>query len=187
MKAALPIQPYGICRRQKGSSLLEVLIAVLIMSFGLLALGSLTAASVQYGKTAQFQTIGVQLAGDFSDRMRANFTGFQTNAYNKTTTYAALTAVVAVPTCAGGTACTVAEIAAIDLAQWRNDLRNGLPGGDAFVVRDTTNSQAVDIWIMWSEATLADGLSTASNNDCPAAAVVSVNPLPRCAYFRISI
>lgn len=185
----MPIQPVRrpvMPGQQTGSSLLEVLIAVLIMSFGLMALGSLTAASVQYGKNAQFQTIGVQLASDISDRMRANLGGFQVNSYNKTTAYAPLAAALVVPPCAGGV-CTAAEIAAVDLAQWRNNLRSGLPGGDAFVMRDLTNSQAVDIWIMWSEATQLAGLSVSSNADCPAAAVAAVNPQPRCAYFRFSI
>ncbi|MGY8904994.1 MAG: type IV pilus modification protein PilV [Burkholderiales bacterium] len=174
---------------QHGSSLLEVLIAVLIMSFGLLALGSLTAASVQYGKSAQFQTIGVQLAGEFADRMRSNFKGFIDNSYNKTSVYVSSNTVIALPSpaCTPTAVCNSAQIAAVDLVEWRNDLRRRLPGGDAYVLRDPVNPLAVDIWIMWSEATAAEGLSVASNNDCPAAAVAGVSPQPRCAYFRTSI
>lgn len=173
---------------QTGSSLLEVLIAVLIMSFGLLALGSLTAASVQYGKSAQFQTIGVQLIGDLTDRMRGNIEGFAASSYNKTTVYVSSNAALTAPgTNCTSTACTSAQLAAWDLHEWRTDLRRRLPGGDAYVLRDTVNPLAVDVWIMWSEATLAEGLSVASNADCPAAAITGVSPAPRCAYFRVSI
>lgn len=174
---------------QRGSSLLEVLIAVLIMSFGMLALGNLTVASLQYGKLSQFQTISVQLAADLTDRMRANIVGFGSSAYNKTTVYTSSNAVIATPSpaCNSGAPCTAAQLAALDLVQWRNDLRSRLPGGDAYVVRSTTNSSAVDVWIMWTESSQDVGLSTLNNTDCPAAAVVSVSPLPRCVYFRVNI
>lgn len=176
-------------QHESGSSLIEVLIAVLIMSFGLLSLGSLTAASVQYGKFAQFQTIGLQLATDLSDRMRANTKAFQSNEYDLTNTYSSSSAVIATPTpsCSGASVCTKSQIAALDLVEWRNDLRRRLPGGDAYVLRDTTNPLAVDVWIMWSEGTVATGLETAGGNDCPAAAISGVSPVPRCAYFRFSI
>lgn len=178
-------------RGQRGASLLEVLIAILIMSFGLLALAGLTATSVQYGKMAQFQTIGVQLASDYVDRMRANADGFLLNAYNKTAVYAVSTAAATIPACAVSTACTAAETAAIDQAEWINSLRQRLPGGDAYVLRDTTNTLSVDIWIMWTEGAVAEGsdtrVLTGSNPDCPAAAVSGLGTVPRCVYFRATI
>ncbi len=170
---------------QVGASLLEVLIAIVIMSFGLLALAGMTTASLQYSKIAQFQTIGVQMSVDISDRMRANTDGFKANSYNKTTVYSSSTAAITVPTCATATACTSAEIASIDLAQWRNALRSNMPGGDAYVQRDTVNTLAVDIWIMWTDVGLANGL--AANAACPAAAVAAGTSAPRCLYFRAVI
>jgi type IV pilus assembly protein PilV len=168
--------------QELGASLLEVLIAILIMSFGLLALAGMTTASLQYSKIAQFQTIGVQLSVDLSDRMRANTDGFMSNSYNKTTVYSSSTAAITVPACAVATACTSSEIASIDLAQWRNALRVSMPGGDAFVQRDVSNPLAVDIWIMWTDVGLATGLS--ANAACPSAAVASGSSAPRCLYFR---
>jgi type IV pilus assembly protein PilV len=170
---------------QRGASLLEVLIAIVIMSFGLLALAGMTTASLQYSKIAQFQTIGVQQAVDISDRMRANAAGFMANSYNKTTVYSSATAAVTLPTCANATNCTSAEVASIDLAQWRNTLRLNFPGGDAFVRRDTVNPLAVDIWIMWTDVGLATGL--AANAACPAAAISAGSAAPRCLYFRAVI
>ncbi len=115
-------------RRQSGASLLEVLIAILIMSFGLLALGGLAAASIQYGKLAQFQTIGVQLASEYADRMRANADAFPIGGYDKKTVYSGSSSLVSVPSCAVAILCSSAEIANIDKAEWINSLRQRLPG-----------------------------------------------------------
>jgi type IV pilus assembly protein PilV len=171
--------------RELGASLLEVLIAIVIMSFGLLALGGLTAASVQYGKMAQFQTVGVQLAADIADRMRANVDGFMANSYNRTSAYSGTVAALTVPTCAIPAKCTPAEVAAVDVAEWRNSLRLGLPGGDAFVLRDAATPLTVDVWVMWTDPALATGLSAPS--PCPAAAIAGLTELPRCLYFRAAI
>ncbi|MES2412330.1 MAG: type IV pilus modification protein PilV [Pseudomonadota bacterium] len=185
-------------RRTRGASLLEVLIAIVIMSFGLLAMGGLTAASIQYGKMAQFQTIGVQLANDLADRMRANADGFNnvtglctSDCYNRTSAYSSTTAAITVPTCAG-TNCTYKEQADIDLAEWRNTLRTSLPGGDAYVVRDTVNKPAVDIWIMWIDPSLRAGtdtsLITSGSASCPTGAVATGSTtVPHCLYFRAGI
>ena len=173
------------CRRQSGASLLEVLIAIVIMSFGLLALGGLTAASIQYGKLAQFQTVGVQLASNITDRMRANVDGFMADSYNNVVIYSSTTAIIVVPTCTVPAKCTASELAAIDIAEWRNNLRLGLPGGDAYVLRDTATPMAVDLWVMWTDPALATGF--AATSACPAAAVAGLTTLPRCLYFRALI
>lgn len=185
-------------RFQKGSSLLEVLITMLIMSFGLLALGGLTAASLQYSKITQYQAIGSQLAVEYGDRMRGNVAGFQANNYNQTTAYTGASSVVTVPACATATKCTPAEVAAIDIAEWTNGLRRRLPGGGAYVVRDATNTLSTDIWVMWVEPNLdfntsADSLSVSATggDQCPAnagvAALPATTPAPRCMHFRMSL
>lgn len=185
-------------RFQKGSSLLEVLITMLIMSFGLLALGGLTAASLQYSKIAQFQAVGSQLAIEYGDRMRGNVAGFEANNYNQTTAYTGASGTVTVPACATVAKCTPAEVAAIDIAEWTNALRRRLPGGGAYVVRDATNTLSTDIWVMWVEPNLdfntsADTLSVSATggDQCPAnAGVASLpagTPVPRCMHFRMSL
>ena len=177
--------------RVAGASLLEVLIAILIMSFGLLALGGLTAAVQQYVKMAQFQSIGMHLGSELGERMRANVRAFQAGSYNKMAAYS--TAAVTAPPCLASP-CTVAEVAAIDLANWTNELRARLPGGDAFVRRDSVNPLAVDVWILWIDPDLQIGanekLEVVGANDCPAAAISGIAagaPTPRCMYYRISI
>lgn len=170
-------------KRQQGSSLLEVLIAILIMSFGLLALGGLAAAAQQYVKMAQFQSVGMALASDLGERMRGNVAGFQSDGYVRASAYS--TAAVTVPPCADASACTFAEMAAKDMAEWVGELRRRLPGGDAYVQRDATNTLATDIWILWVDPETAAPAFVANTN-CPATALTGA-PKLRCMYYRISL
>jgi type IV pilus assembly protein PilV len=123
------IRKLKLQQTQKGSSLLEVLVAILIMSFGLLGLAGMTMASLQYAKMAQFQTIGTQLAASYGDSIRGNVTGFMAGNYNQLATYTGASSGITVPVCTIPTKCTAAEIAAIDAAEWTNNLRRRLPGG----------------------------------------------------------
>jgi len=178
-------------RRLAGASLLEVLVAILVLSFGLLALAGLTGASLLYNKMAQFRAIGLDLAGDYTDRMRANIPGFQASAYDRTEAYDGAAAARAVPACAAPGQCTAGEIAQIDQAEWHNQLRARLPGGGAFVRRSMGNPLAVDLWIFWRDPDLRFGtastLAVGSSDECPEDAVSGVGDVPRCMYFRISI
>ena len=59
-------------RRQFGFSLVEVLIALVIMSVGMLGIAGLYVQSMQAGRTSMFRHHAVTLAGDVADRIRAN-------------------------------------------------------------------------------------------------------------------
>ncbi|SFU66940.1 type IV pilus assembly protein PilV [Polaromonas sp. YR568] len=180
---------------QKGSSLLEVLIAMLVMSFALLALSGATAAALLNSKLSQFQTIGSQLAQEYGERARGNVAGFRAGNYNQVTAYSGASGAVAVPPCAMPTNCTAAELAAIDVAEWTNALRRRLPGDGAYVTGDATNKLATDIWVIWNEPDLSFNASSlsvsASGGDrCPAPALAGLPAAaarPRCMYFRVSL
>jgi type IV pilus assembly protein PilV len=178
-------------RREAGVSLLEVMVAILIMSFGLLALGGLAAAAQQYVKMAQYQSIGMALASDLGERMRGNVQAFEKGSYARTAAYS--TAAANAPPCKIETACTADEMAAINMAQWIGELQQRLPGGDAYVQRDAVNPLATDVWLLWMDPDAQSGkvgLGVGATGDCPAAAVAGIKgdaPRPRCMYYRISI
>lgn len=170
--------------------MVEVLVAMVILAFGMLGMAGMTATSLQTSKMAQFQTVGAQLAASYGDSIRGNVNGFVANAYNlNTAQYTGAATALTVPACAVVTKCTAAETAAIDVAEWQNNLRRRLPAGGAWVVRDTDNTLAADLWIMYSEPSqVYDGVDTAvAGAACPSGSVASGVATPRCMYFRISL
>ncbi len=58
--------------RQGGFSLVEVLIALIILSVGMLGIAVLYVQSMQAGRTSMFRHHAITLAGDVADRIRAN-------------------------------------------------------------------------------------------------------------------
>jgi type IV pilus assembly protein PilV len=58
--------------REAGFSLLEVLVAVVVLSFGVLGVVGLQAAAVQANKDARFQTAAIRLSRELGDLMRGN-------------------------------------------------------------------------------------------------------------------
>ena len=59
-------------QHEAGFSLLEVLVAVVVLSFGVLGVVGLQAAAVQANKDARFQTAAIRLSRELSDLMRGN-------------------------------------------------------------------------------------------------------------------
>lgn len=156
-------------QQQHGFSLLEVLITLLILSLGLLGLAGLTGTSLRMSKASEFQGIALQLANDYADRMRGNPKAVVSGLYDLTDPYSASAAHQTVPSC---TACTAEDIAAIDRAEWTNNVRDRLPAGGAWV---THRGSSVRVWIIWEEP----GANTAPEPDiarCPAEALAGSPP-----------
>lgn len=171
---------------QQGVTLIEVLVAMVILSFGMISFAGLQASSIKHGKMAQHRTVAAQLASDFADRMRANATEAVNNAsYDFPQAYAPLGAALAIPACAA-VLCTEAEIAAIDLAQWRNLARTALPGGSLFSITDAAAPvvNAVDMWVLWQDPNQDDVNDVGMN--CPPEIGNNANG-PRCMHFRFTL
>jgi len=135
---------------QRGFTLLEVLIALLVLSIGLLGLAALQTIGLRSNQMGSMRTIATQLAYDISDRMRANPDGLTTaNQYY----------VIAVtdpkpdldPNC-DATTCTTAELADFDLSQWRSRVE-GLPGGLSSITQTTSGGFTTHtITVHWNES-----------------------------------
>jgi len=172
----------------RGASLIEVLVAILILSFGMLAMAGLHAAAFKYGKMSQFRGVATQLGSEFGDRMRANVPGALDGAYVFEEAYDRNADAVTVPACANPAACTAAEIASVDLAQMRNTVRVALPGGGLYVQRDAAQPNIYNVWVMWLDPEAAgneENDDTASMSErCPEGAAVSA-PRPQCMPMRV--
>ena len=133
-------------RTERGFSLIEVLIALIIMSVGMLGIASLYVHSMQAGRTSLFRHNAVTLAGDVADRMRANPTG--ANAY---------TALLGADNdCIdGGTNCSNTQMAAQDILAWQLQADDTLPNGTVTIGFDNTvNPPVYTIAINWNEPML---------------------------------
>ncbi len=112
-------------RRSSGFSLVEVLIALVVMSVGMLGIAGLYVQALQAGRTSMFRHNAVTLAGDVADRIRAN----------PTAAIAYIDPVGANNNCVlGGIDCSPAQMAANDILLWKTQASGSLPGGDVTIV-----------------------------------------------------
>ena len=112
-------------RLSRGFSLIEVLIALVIMSVGMLGIASLYVQSMQAGRTSMFRHNAVILVGDVADRIRAN-----------PTAGAAYAAPGGVDNgcVAQGVVCSAPQMASHDIFLWTQQAQATLPNGNVTVV-----------------------------------------------------
>ncbi|WP_372759990.1 type IV pilus modification protein PilV [Pseudoalteromonas sp.] len=103
-----------------GFTLIEVLIAFIILSFGLLGAVALQAKAKQASFDAMQRAAAVALGNDIIQRIRANDTPQLVTLYEQE--FTSETATNSSVTCFSG-ACSAAQIAALDLEQWKRAIR----------------------------------------------------------------
>lgn len=135
------------CSRQSGASLIEILIAVLVLAVGLVGLAALQASALQANHGSHLRSVATNLAYDIGDRMRANRDSARGGDYDGQ--HAGLEC----PTDASGIPAPSGDMAAQDLSEWRLMLGCGLPGGRGEIVR---NGDEFFITIRWDNSRLAE-------------------------------
>ncbi|MGE8397476.1 MAG: type IV pilus modification protein PilV, partial [Comamonas sp.] len=121
---------------QKGFSLLEVLISILVLSFGVLGAVGLQTASMQLNRESRLQSTAVQLTDEMAEMLRSNHTSAQQsgNPYlidSKTFTPSKSNIPCGTPS--QNTACsTPSDIAKRDINDWLLRTKQQLP--DARIV-----------------------------------------------------
>ncbi|MEZ5534377.1 MAG: type IV pilus modification protein PilV [Thiolinea sp.] len=98
-------------QRQSGLNLVEILVAALILSVGLLSLAGLQVASLKSTQNATQKQQASFMIHELFERMRANREAVIDGDYNT----AGVSCSGTVPDCMGGTACSAAQIAVYDL------------------------------------------------------------------------
>jgi type IV pilus assembly protein PilV len=143
--------------RQTGFTMLEVLVAVLIIAIGLLGLAGLQAVGLRNSQTAYLRTIATQQAYDISDRIRANLAGVAAGNYD------AIDSTLApnpAPDCEANT-CSSAQLAQMDHAQWATNLGALLPGGGGAV--DAQGNSVFRVTVYWTE----QDMNGTTDANCP--------------------
>lgn len=120
--------------RQFGVGMVEVLVAVVVLSVGMLGVASLYVTTMQAKTTSQSRMKAVNLAYDIADRIRAN--------PNAAAAYV-LTASGATPAQDCATVnCNAAQMAASDLDQWDALISSPITGLPGTVSRSITRTDA---------------------------------------------
>jgi len=145
-------------KKQQGFTLLEVLIALLVLSIGLLGLAALQTTGLRSNEMASMRTTSTMLAYDITDRMRANGQGVLDGDYIIDTG-----AVTGTVTDCTSTDCTTAQMALYDLNQWKNAIAT-LPGGLGDITQDAGPPLTHTITVRWDQ-----NRTGATGTTCPPA------------------
>lgn len=134
--------------KNSGFTLLEVLVAMIIMAGGLLGLAGLQATSLKNNQTAYNRSQATQLAYDMADRMRANRTYAKTVTNNNYLLTTKPTEGVDGCLSSEDGGCTTAQMATNDIFEWNQAVADALPGGTGTV---TVAGNVFTIRVNWPE------------------------------------
>lgn len=137
---------------QRGFSMIEVLIAVLILSFGISSIGMMMLATMTNTRGAMYRSRAISLAQDMVERIHANYEGralYDTDDTTGEDKGCFQSGATSPPACSSG------DLAAHDIWQWADSLRNvttGLPSGAGTIDRDSTTSPPeYTVTVSWTE------------------------------------
>jgi len=148
----------AIKAQNRGFTMIEVLITLIILSIGLLGLAALQANSMASNHNSYLRSQAVQAAYDMGDRMRANKAGVSAGNYN------AIAGIGANPGCITA-GCTPALMATYDAFQWNTSLSETLPSGQGTVTGDGTDFVISVMWDAERNGAAGTGCNPASAAD----------------------
>lgn len=180
-------------KTQKGNTLIEALVSLTILSFGLLGIAGLLLASTGQQKNSQSYGVASILVNDITERMRANRMdlALANNNYitpNITTYQQALTNAQNVRSSAnngddddgasssncnivGGNCSAPGVLATSDLQTWLTRVNTELPGGAGRILQlnqdDNTSRQVVIMWNDKATSTTENANTAVDNVNCP--------------------
>lgn len=125
--------------KQTGFTLLEVLVAMLVLAIGLLGLAGLVTSAMRNNLSASHRTQATWMAYDIIDRMRAN----------RAVMSSYVTAMGTAATCSAS-ASTAGTVAVQDIAAWKNQLACALPAGNGSV--SFPSSGRARVVIRWDDS-----------------------------------
>lgn len=176
--------------QQAGASLIEVLVAILLLSFGMLSLGAMQSFAVQAPKLSAYRATAANLASSHIERIRANPGAFNAGSYSSSLSYDGTFNDITLADCSYPN-CTQTSLATMDIAATRQAVRIELPAGGMLLTCDPVlcgaNSYG-NMWIVWQEPTIFASNPFSASDNCPAQVTGTyTNPAPRCLYVRFKI
>ncbi len=130
-------------KNQNGFSMIEILVTILVLSFGLLGMAALVTTGMRSNNVSHYRTIATQQTLDIVDRMRANLAGVRAGNYDNL-----MPGIPAGNDCSA-VECDVAEMATYDNTEWNRANTTLLPGGNGRVVGNLVDGFLVVL--TWTE------------------------------------
>ncbi|MGC9456383.1 MAG: type IV pilus modification protein PilV [Halothiobacillaceae bacterium] len=118
----------------RGVTLIEVLIAIVVLSIGLLGMAALQSSAVSMNHSAYLRSQATNLAYDMTDRMRANRQAALAGDYD---------------VAYGDMVTSDGSVATEDLEEWLDALEITLPGGQGAIERD---DDTFTISVRWNDS-----------------------------------
>lgn len=128
------------CRRCRGLTLVEILVALLVLSIGMLGFAALQTTSLRFNTSAYYRTQATALAYDMSDRMRANRQAALAGQYDSAFQDPA-------PAC--GAVAVAGTVAQQDIAIWRNAIACRIPQSTGSIV---SNGNEFTVTVRWDDS-----------------------------------
>lgn len=199
----------GFFSLHKGATLVEVLVALLLLSFTLLGIAGLLSATTRYQVGGEGRSMSALMFNDLTNRMRTNLPqvpGYDAaNAspvYGYSADWSTQQAAISVPSTNCGPSatatCSSADRATYDLWEIRSLARRAMPQGSILLSGNTT--AGLTITYMWFDKDNTEGTSPPvlkqssicssttvigqRQNCCPAAAAVESTLGVRCLNFN---
>ncbi|TXT27358.1 MAG: type IV pilus assembly protein PilV [Gallionellaceae bacterium] len=139
---------FGSCVLQRGFSMLEILITLVIVAIALLGTAGLQVYAMRMGHGGQLRTQAVFLASDIAERMEANKVAAVAGNY----AVAAASSPSAAAADCGAVPCSGAALAGYDISQWENSIANLLPQARWQVTQLAAgNPSTYSIFIQWTD------------------------------------
>lgn len=152
---------------QKGMSLLEVLVSIIILAIGLLGIASMLMLSNKANNSSYAKLQAIQCISDIFDRVRANSAAAVNGNYNASNIGSnGMPTTVATPTTLCTTSvCTPSQMAAYDTWYWLTKEVSQLPNGSGSITSTPSGSAGntiITITVQWDDS-LAQNKLGASN------------------------
>jgi len=137
--------PAAMRSSTRGFTLVETLVALVILAGGMLGIAALYVEGLRAGRTSIYRSAAIMLSADMADRIRANAQGVDA--------YAGIGPGSDLRCANGAVDCTPPELASDDWFRWRGQLQARLPEGarGEISVTDTGGGSEVQIMLSWPE------------------------------------
>ncbi|MCR6651052.1 MAG: type IV pilus modification protein PilV [Cellvibrionaceae bacterium] len=144
--------------KQRGSSLIEVLVSLFVLAVGLLGILAMQIKSVQFNKSADSYAKAMNIANDIAERIRINPKNVA--AYT-TTDLPDEPPTDCLAEDVSAAACSAGDLVNWDLYHWNETIKQNLPAGTGSIAQKTLGTSTYLQIIVSFDDSRPDGSSTA--------------------------